>query len=78
MIDNPRPIQSDPFTEPKVTAIYRKVDGESQIVLVCEGCEKIHTITVEEAMRVALGQWMGHHAQRHQAWPSDQHSEGEK
>lgn len=63
MIETPAPIQSPswPWGSTRVTAIYRAVEGQPQIVLVCEACDEIHTITVQEAMRVALDRWMDRH-----------------
>lgn len=48
-----------------MTAIHRKIDGQDQIVIVCEGCDSIHTITVEEAMRVAMNEYGKMHESQH-------------
>lgn len=59
------PPVTDVSPTPGATAILRTVEGAQQIVVVCERCDSIHTVTVDEAMRIALDAWMKFHSERH-------------
>lgn len=56
---------TDTGPTPGATAILRTVNGESQIVVVCERCAEIHQVTVHDAMRTALNAWMTTHEAHH-------------
>ena len=69
--------ESDPTASPRATAIYRVIyrviNGEPQIVFVCDGCEDINVITVPDAMRDALSHYArAHRERRHPQTPNPQ------
>lgn len=57
------------------TVVYREVDGEPQMVVVCGECAEIKTIGLPEAMQAALNGFMGYHRDQRHRYPERQNSE---